>query len=256
MQEEPANPSVDAPSTGYDQGGVHTKLGQLTRQLHDALRELGYAQRLRSSADQLPDAQNRLSYIARLTGEAAEKVLTLVDDAKARQTTIVEQTKRMRQAMIADPVAAVAKGHIMNYLEEMEQSTEIVDQQLTDIMMAQDFHDLTGQVIAKVVNLASNLESQLVELLLQTAPQGSVATIAPAVATSLPAAASVAAADTDDVWAAALAETASVPATATDADAVPVAHPDLHGPVVDPEGTPNVVTSQSEVDDLLASLGF
>lgn len=261
MQEEPANPSVDASSTGYDQGGVHTKLGQLTRQLHDALRELGYAQRLRSSADQLPDAQNRLSYIARLTGEAAEKVLTLVDDAKARQTTIVDQTKRMRQAMIADPVAAVAKGHIMNYLEEMEQSTEIVDQQLTDIMMAQDFHDLTGQVIAKVVNLASNLESQLVELLLQTAPQGSVVGIAtPVAAAPLPAAAPVAAADVDvdadanDVWAAALAETTSAPAT--DADAVPVAHPDLHGPVVDPEGTPNVVTSQSEVDDLLASLGF
>jgi len=41
--------------------------------VHDALRELGYADRLRSSADKLPDAQNRLSYIARLTGEAAEK---------------------------------------------------------------------------------------------------------------------------------------------------------------------------------------
>jgi chemotaxis protein CheZ len=253
MQEEPANPAANASSAGYDQGGVHNKLGQLTRQLHDALRELGYAQRLRSSADQLPDAQNRLSYIARLTGEAAEKVLTLVDDAKARQTTIVDQTKRMRQAMIADPVAAVAKGHIMNYLEEMEQSTEIVDQQLTDIMMAQDFHDLTGQVIAKVVHLAGNLENQLVELLLQTAPQGAVPAMPAAAAVSPP----VPAAETDDVWAAALAESATAAGTtAAGASAAPGTHPDLHGPVVDPEGTPNVVTSQSEVDDLLASLGF
>ena len=241
MQEDLPNPPVDAPAAGLGQDDVHNKLGLLTRQLHDALRELGYADRLRSSADKLPDAQNRLSYIARLTGEAAEKVLSLVDDAKVRQTNIVNATKQMRQSMIADPVAAVAKGHIMNYLEDMETATEIVDQQLTDIMMAQDFHDLTGQVIAKVVTLASSLESQLVELLVQTAPAGAVLPAAPAQPPAPPVPEAV---DADDVWAAALAE------------GQPIAHPQLNGPVVDPASTPNVVSSQSEVDDLLASLGF
>ena len=241
MQEDLPNPPVDAPAAGLGQDDVHNKLGLLTRQLHDALRELGYADRLRSSADKLPDAQNRLSYIARLTGEAAEKVLSLVDDAKVRQTNIVNATKQMRQSMIADPVAAVAKGHIMNYLEDMETATEIVDQQLTDIMMAQDFHDLTGQVIAKVVTLASSLENQLVELLVQTAPAGAVLPAAPAQPPAPPVPEAV---DAEDVWAAALAE------------GQPVAHPQLTGPVVDPASTPNVVSSQSEVDDLLASLGF
>ena len=241
MQEDLPNPPVDAPAAGLGQDDVHNKLGLLTRQLHDALRELGYADRLRSSADKLPDAQNRLSYIARLTGEAAEKVLSLVDDAKVRQTNIVNATKQMRQSMIADPVAAVAKGHIMNYLEDMETATEIVDQQLTDIMMAQDFHDLTGQVIAKVVTLASSLESQLVELLVQTAPAGAVLPAAPAQPSAPPVPEAV---DAEDVWAAALAE------------GQPIAHPQLNGPVVDPASTPNVVSSQSEVDDLLASLGF
>lgn len=241
MQEDLPNPPVDAPAAGLGQDDVHNKLGLLTRQLHDALRELGYADRLRSSADKLPDAQNRLSYIARLTGEAAEKVLSLVDDAKVRQTNIVNATKQMRQSMIADPVAAVAKGHIMNYLEDMEAATEIVDQQLTDIMMAQDFHDLTGQVIAKVVTLASSLESQLVELLVQTAPAGAVLPAAPVQPPAPPVPEAV---DAEDVWAAALAE------------GQPIAHPELNGPVVDPASTPNVVSSQSEVDDLLASLGF
>ena len=37
-------------------------------------------------------------------------------------------------------------------------------------MMAQDFHDLTGQVVAKVVALASDLEDSLVKLLVQAAP--------------------------------------------------------------------------------------
>ena len=241
MQEDLPNPPVDAPAAGLGQDDVHNKLGLLTRQLHDALRELGYADRLRSSADKLPDAQNRLSYIARLTGEAAEKVLSLVDDAKVRQTNIVNATKQMRQSMIADPVAAVAKGHIMNYLEDMETATEIVDQQLTDIMMAQDFHDLTGQVIAKVVTLASSLENQLVELLVQTTPAGAVLPAAPAQPPAPPVPEAV---DAEDVCAAALAE------------GQPIAHPQLNGPVVDPASTPNVVSSQSEVDDLLASLGF
>ena len=248
MENIPTNNSAVPP--GFDQGDVHNKIGLLTRQLHDALSELGYAEKLRGSAEELPDAQNRLSYIARLTGQAAEKVLTLVDDAKERQTDIVAQTKKMRQAMIADPVAAVAKGHIMNYLEDMEKATEIVDNQLTDIMMAQDFHDLTGQVIAKVVALAGNLENQLVELLLQTAPQlqhaAAVAAQAEAMAAA-PAAPAVAADEADDVWASALAEADS---------AEKPAHPALSGPVVDPENTPDVVTSQSQVDDLLASLGF
>lgn len=249
-----ATPPSETLPAGFDQGNVHTQIGLLTRQLHDALRELGYADRLRGAAQELPDAQNRLSYIARLTGEAAEKVLTLVDDAKDRQTDIVAQTKKMRQSMIADPVAAVAKGHIMNYLEDMEKSTEIVDNQLTDIMMAQDFHDLTGQVIAKVVTLAASIETQLVTLLVQTAPQTpepASAPVAPtAVAAAVPVAAVVAADQADDLWAAALAETSGPAPHAEQPE-----HPKLEGPVVNPNAE-DVVTSQSQVDDLLASLGF
>ena len=225
----PINPTAG----GYDQGEVHLKIGQLTRQLHDSLRELGYAERLRGSMDALPDAQSRLSYIARLTGDAAEKVLGIVDLAKDEQTDIAAQTQQMRESLVADPVAAVSKGKVMNFLEAVDAANARTDQHLTEIMMAQDFHDLTGQVIAKVVSLTSSLEQQLVDLLLQTAP-----------ANSAPAAAAVFAAS-----AAPVAEPVAVEMTEE-------GHPALQGPVVDPENTPNVVTSQSEVDDLLASLGF
>ena len=145
----------------------------------------------------------------------------------------------------------------------MEKSTEIVDNQLTEIMMAQDFHDLTGQVIAKVVHLASNLEQQLVELLLLTAPQlaqgevqldqGEVSAAA-AMATG----SAVQTEQVDDLWAAALAESSTEQPTAAPAeDSKPAApaHPKLSGPVVDPNAQ-DVVTSQSQVDELLASLGF
>lgn len=196
---------------------IHQQIGLLTRQLHNALNELGYADQLRGSMGELPDAQSRLSYIARLTGDAAEKVLTRVEQAKSLHDHIASETRRVVGALVADPVAAVAKGEIYNFLTDVERVTQQADTHLTEIMMAQDFHDLTGQVIARVVNLAGTLEQQLVQLLIQTAPAG---------ATPPP-----------------------TPAPASERE-------HLQGPVVNPESTPDVVTSQSQVDDLLASLGF
>lgn len=197
---------------------VHYKIGVLTRQLHNSLNELGYADRLRGSAGELPDAQSRLSYIARLTGEAANKVLGQVEVTQSQQDILAERTRSMRAELIKDPVAAVAKGAVMNYLQAVEEGTQQTSSHLTEIMMAQDFHDLTGQVIARVVALAADLESQLLELLIQTSPAPDEGE------QSLPVAEAV--------------------------------QPKLAGPVVDPENTVDVVTSQSQVDDLLASLGF
>ncbi|CAN7587428.1 protein phosphatase CheZ [Acidovorax sp. LjRoot129] len=195
---------------------VHHKIGHLTRQLHDSLNELGYADKLRGSMGELPDAQSRLSYIARLTGEAAEKVLNRVEQAKAQHDYIAAETRRVVTSLVKDPVAAVAKGEIMNFLTDVERVTKEADAHLTEIMMAQDFHDLTGQVIARVVNLAATIEDQLVQLLIQTAPPN--------------------------------AQVAAV--------VEPARSQHLQGPVVDPEHTADVVTDQSQVDDLLASLGF
>lgn len=193
---------------------VHQRIGMLTRQLHDSLNGLGYADKLRSSMSELPDAQSRLSYIARLTGEAAEKVLSRVEQAKTQNDHLAAETRRVTTALVKDPVAAVAKGEIMNFLNDVEKIAQTSDEHLTEIMMAQDFHDLTGQVIARVVTLAATIEEQLVQLVIDTAPPG----VAP-----MP---------------------------------VEVPHEHLAGPVVDPEKTPDVVTNQSQVDDLLASLGF
>ncbi len=197
-----------------DSADGHHKIGQLTRQLHDSLNELGYAEKLRGSMGEVPDAQSRLSYIARLTGEAAEKVLNRVEQAKAQHDFIAQETRRVVTSLVKDPVAAVAKGEIMNFLTDVERVTKEADSHLTEIMMAQDFHDLTGQVIARVVNLAATIEEQLVQLLIQTAP----------------------------------------PSVQSAPIEVPREH--LAGPVVDPERTPDVVINQSQVDDLLASLGF
>ena len=149
---------------------VFQQLGAITRQLHDALTQLGVMPKLANAAEGLPDARSRLNYIAEKTGAAANKVLNSVDRAKAEHATISEDTRRMAAAIVADPVKAVATGAVMNFVGDVESSTERIDRHLTDIMMAQDFHDLTGQVVAKVVALASDLEDSLVKLLVQAAP--------------------------------------------------------------------------------------
>jgi chemotaxis protein CheZ len=153
---------------------VHQRIGLLTRQLHDSLNGLGLTEQIKGSVGELPDAKTRLAYIARLTGEAAEKVLNRVDHAKGLHANITAESRQITELIVKDPVGAVARGHVMNFVNHVEQSSKAVDQHLTEIMMAQDFHDLTGQVIARVVNLTTAIEEQLVRLLIETAPAASL----------------------------------------------------------------------------------
>ena len=83
-----------------------------------------------------------------------------------------DATRKMAGMSGADPVKAGASGGVMNFVQEVETSTKRIDYHLTDIMRAQDFHDLTGQVVAKVVTLANDLEDSLVKLLIQVVPEG------------------------------------------------------------------------------------
>ncbi|MFM2121094.1 MAG: hypothetical protein RL722_2562 [Pseudomonadota bacterium] len=190
---------------------VFQQIGELTRLLHDTMQQLGVMPKLQVASEGLPDARSRLNYIANKTADAANKVLNSVDQAKAEHHHIARETRRVAQAVVNDPVRAVASGTLMNFVEDVDKATARIDQHLTDIMLAQDFHDLTGQVVAKVVSLALDLEDSLVKLLVQVVPPEQRDKVDPHV---------------------------------------------LQGPVVDPENRTDVVKNQSEVDDLLASLGF
>ncbi|MDZ5457250.1 protein phosphatase CheZ [Azohydromonas lata] len=206
----PSNPLIVSPE-------VFQQLGAITRMLHDTMQQLDVMPRLQTATDGLPDARSRLQYIATKTADAATKVLNLVEEAKIEQKRISDATREIAAAMVSNPVKAVASGAVMNFMHDVETASSRIDGHLTDIMMAQDFHDLTGQVVAKVVTLANELEDGLLKLLVQVVPPEQR-------------------------------EKMHNMATAQVAE--------LDGPVVDAEGRTDVVTDQSEVDDLLASLGF
>ena len=153
---------------------VFLQIGAITRLLHDTLEQLGVMPRLQAAADGLPDARSRLNYIATKTANAADRVLNRVDQAKAEHASIAASTRAMAEAITADPVKAVASGAVFNFVQDVEARTAKIDGHLTDIMLAQDFHDLTGQVVAKVVTLAGDLEDSLVKLLVQVIPADQV----------------------------------------------------------------------------------
>jgi chemotaxis protein CheZ len=215
---------------GAAQEDIYHRIGHLTRTLHDAMRELGYQDSLADARDNLPDARDRLAYIARLTGDAAEKVLNSVDRARSVQGEITSRAQSLRDRWAAvavytagsvagdkaageraTPAGAALVEETCAFLASLDNQAELTNGILTDIMMAQDFHDLTGQVIRKVVGLATDLEEQLVKLLIDATPEEHRKKVDPGI---------------------------------------------LEGPVVNPEKRTDVVSDQAGVDDLLASLGF
>jgi chemotaxis protein CheZ len=210
----PATPAGALPAAGGPE--VFLQIGALTRQLHDTLHQLGVMPKLQLATDGIPDARSRLTYIAEKTAAAADKVLNSVDSAKAEHQRISFETRKLAAGLQADPVRALASGAVFNFVRLVESSTGKIDAHLTDIMLAQDFHDLTGQVVAKVVNLANDLEDALVKLLVSVVPPDQRHKVGQAMAAAAP----------------------------------------LGGPVVDPAGRTDVVADQGEVDDLLANLGF
>lgn len=141
------------------------QLGAIVRQLHDALQTLGYDAVLHEVAREIPDARERLSYVGRMTEQAALKVLTLVDQAKPACADLARDGLALLEhpgSTGAHPWRAFAERAVSQ--AQTQQAT------LDEIMMAQDFQDLTGQVIKRLVELTRTLETQLLQVLIEAAP--------------------------------------------------------------------------------------
>ncbi len=201
------------------QEAVFNRIGHMARTLHDTLGQLGYDKLVEQTVTALPDAKDRLAYVANLTEQAACRVLNatdiagpLVDDIENAATALGERWDKAfaNQLGVAEfkQLAEETRAYLK---DQVPAKTRATHAQLTEIMMAQDFQDLTGQVIKKVVALAQDLEAGLMGALLDVLPETR---------------------RTEEV--------ASL----------------MNGPVVNAEGRTDVVVNQEQVDDLLDSLGF
>ncbi len=175
---EPAAASGDAAAEGGEHAeGMFERLGGIVRLLHDSLRELGYDKALTEASTQIVDAQDRLEYVASLTEQAANKVLNTLDDGMPAQEVLSKQSKEMEERWAAlfagklsiDEFKALA-GDSRAFAAKVSEATEAEKARLLEIMMAQDFQDITGQLIKKVVAITKKVESELAQLLKDNAP--------------------------------------------------------------------------------------
>jgi len=223
QEASPLAGNEQSPSVATDgwpqQEAVFNRIGHMARALHDTLGQLGYDKLLEKTVSALPDAKDRLAYVANLTEQAACRVLNatdvaapLVDDIENGALALGKRwDKLFANELGVGDFKALAEETRTFLNEQLPQKTRGTHAQLTEIMMAQDFQDLTGQVIKKIVLLAQDLESGLMNVLIEVLPETK---------------------RTDEV--------ASL----------------MNGPVINAEGRTDVVVNQEQVDDLLDSLGF
>jgi len=153
------------------------RLGGIVRLLHDSLRELGYDKALNEASSQIVDAQDRLEYVASLTEQAANKVLNTLDDGMPAQD-VLQKKARVMETRWNDLFAGklgieefkVLAGDSKSFATAVSEATEAEKARLLDIMMAQDFQDITGQLIKKVVMITKTVEKELADLLRDNAP--------------------------------------------------------------------------------------
>ena len=174
--------AAPAAATAADDGAegdknMYERLGGIVRLLHDSLRELGYDRALSEASSQINDAQDRLEYVATLTEQAANKVLNTLDEGMPAQDKLSKQAQDMSgrwDALFAgklslDEFKALA-GDSRQFSQDVSAATEAEKARLLEIMMAQDFQDITGQLIKKVVAITKTVENELAQLLRDNAP--------------------------------------------------------------------------------------
>ncbi|MBW7983387.1 protein phosphatase CheZ [Enterobacillus tribolii] len=157
---------------------IIARIGQLTRMLRDSLRELGLDQAIAQAAEAIPDARDRLDYVVQMTAQAAERALNCVEAAQPRQTQLEQGAAGLRQRWdewFANPIELSDARELVkdtrSYLAEVPEHTAFTHSQLLEIMMAQDFQDLTGQVIKRMMDVVQEIERQLLLVLLENIPE-------------------------------------------------------------------------------------
>jgi chemotaxis protein CheZ len=211
----PEHPSTPAEGDSAEQ--LLIRIGQLTRLMLESMRELGLDKGIARAAQAIPDARDRLNYVAQMTERAAERALNAVDVAQPIQDNLsiqaVELSERWAEWSATAPALAEAAQLVSDtrgYLAEVPRQAQATSAQLMEIMMAQDFQDLTGQVIKKMMELIKEMETQLLQLLVDNTPEEKRQEVGGGL---------------------------------------------INGPRLK-AGAPDTLDDQAQVDDLLASLGF
>ncbi|MEH6393531.1 protein phosphatase CheZ [Pseudoalteromonas sp.] len=221
---------IDAASK--EQSELFAEVGKLTRQLHDALKNFELDTRLADlTTDAIPDAKQRLNYVMEMTENAANKTMDAVEASLPIAQQLADEISHIKPTWDRLMNREIELGEFKTlchsldkFMNNSQTKTDELQGLMTNVLMAQDFQDLTGQVIRRVIELVREVEDSLIHLLTAFGSQDDSETkiVAPAIE--------------------------KPPAENT------LAGPE--GPIIDKESRDDVVSGQDDVDDLLSSLGF
>jgi len=205
------------------------KVGALTRQLHNSLEDFKFDSRIESLAtEEFPDARERLNYVIEMTDKAANRTMDAVEACLPIADSFNDRIQQVMpgwQSLMSRELGLGQFKDLCKLLDDFLQvsvkDADSLRQYLTEILMAQDFQDLTGQMIRRVINLVQEVEVKLVEMLTMF----------------------------------------SETELASSAGAEPVIQEivsgiESEGPIMNATERTDVVDGQDDVDDLLSSLGF
>tara|TARA_R110002096_G_scaffold268308_16_gene462109 strand:- start:5478 stop:6242 length:765 start_codon:yes stop_codon:yes gene_type:complete len=160
------------------------EVGQLTRQLHDNLASFALDSQLNDITDKgISDAKERLNYVIKMTDEAANKTLNAIDEILPVTDEMQQKSERLSKNWhkflgreLSLDEFKIMSAEITSYLDESCRNTKFVHDKANDIVLAQSFQDLTGQIIKKVITLVQDVENSLVDLIrIAGTPQPKVA---------------------------------------------------------------------------------
>ena len=149
------------------------ELGKMTREIHDSIMNFRMDSRIADLAEtDIPDAKDRLEYVITMTENAANTVLSVVEKNTPVAEKLSEQSKDLTQqwqkfrARELSPEELKSMGNdVETFFTESENMMSELLSGFTEVLMAQDFQDLTGQIIRRVINLVDEIEGNLVELI-------------------------------------------------------------------------------------------
>jgi chemotaxis protein CheZ len=181
-----AGDDAGADESGDSDKPMFTRLGGIVRLLHDSLRELGYDRSLSTVATEIISAKDRLEYVASLTEQAANKVLNAIDLGMPAQDALAKKAKDMDARWSAlfegrlsvDEFKTLA-GDAQGFARTVVEAADAEKARMLEIMMAQDFQDITGQLIKKIVVITHTVEKELAQLLRDNAPADLKQTVQP-----------------------------------------------------------------------------
>jgi len=215
--------------------GLYQEVGKLTRELHSAIVNFQIDPHMPQAEEvsQITDATERLSYVVRLTEGAANRTMDLVEQSTPLMNGLSADAKAlrddwgrfMRREIGAEEFRELAR-RVDGFLTRSEKETQEVAGHLNDILLAQDYQDLTGQVIKRVTTLVTEVESNLLKLVLMASQVDRFAGI-----------------EHDQEVFRKQKEEEKL-------------HSKGEGPQIHADKREDVVSGQDDVDDLLSSLGF